>query len=136
MDAQYFINKFEAIPEEMWCSFRQVNEQGQRCALGHFMPAGATPFEAYGHKTEEGIAAGKLFRGIIVETHKAVDPKEQGQMNIVVINNGEVPEYQQPTPKQRILAALRDIQTLEQQEKAVSEVNNLITKPLEKEICQ
>lgn len=126
MDAQYFIDKFEAIPEENWCILRQANEEGQRCALGHFMSPDATPFDAYGHTTAEGIAAGKLFRGIIQEIRTSADPKEQGPMNIAVINNGEASEYQQETPKQRILAALRDIQSLELQQKAIEQTNKII----------
>lgn len=91
----FFISKFEAIPEEEWTTGTQQNEIGQRCAFGHCMPEeircyGRLEF-GFGHTTDEGIVLWKLLRS----------PAR--------INNGKDLRYPQPTPKQRILAALYDI---------------------------
>jgi hypothetical protein len=37
-DAIYFINKFDAIPDEKWTTGSYENEYGQRCAIGHCAP--------------------------------------------------------------------------------------------------
>lgn len=115
MDVQYFIDKFEAIPEEKWCIGIQVDEEGRRCALGHFLPKeyintrvwlNAPSLNGYstcGAETKEGRAMCILFPG--------------GAHGIARINNGYNIVYQQPTPKQRILAALRDIQSNEREAK-------------------
>ncbi len=34
-DLDYFIQKFEAIPEEQWCQILCTNSDDQHCALGH-----------------------------------------------------------------------------------------------------
>ena len=34
-DLDYFIAKFEAIPDEKWCRGSLLNQEGQSCALGH-----------------------------------------------------------------------------------------------------
>lgn len=81
MNAQYFIEKFSAIPEEQWCVLQLTDEQGRHCVYGHcgsdYMP--------------EGNALGKIL-----------------DFQTSFINDGEHSQYQQPTPKQRILAALED----------------------------
>ena len=82
----YFIAKFEAIPEEQWCSGDYSNSHGQHCAAGH---------------CGEGRFTG-------------VTPESQGLEAILhhrtaYINDGDGSDYKQPTPKQRILAALRDV---------------------------
>lgn len=82
MDAQYLIEKLEAIPEDQWTT--DVDELGRRCALGH---CGMTEDEI---DTEESLALAIL---------------SQIWMVVLLINEGG---EQQATPKQRILAALRD----------------------------
>jgi len=122
MDAQYFIDKFEAIPEEKWTTHTQIDHDGKRCALGHFLPAEYRNINDWysgsiicGSHTEEGKAMARLFGG---------------EFCIAKINNGGDPKYQQATPKQRILAALRDVQIIEQQDKAVEEANALVVIPI------
>lgn len=88
-DVDYFIRKFEAIPEEKWCVGAYEDGMGRRCAYGH---------------------CGKVF---------AYDSRESGRLRALAfgigirfladINDGSDPGYRQPTPKQRVLAALRDI---------------------------
>lgn len=90
-DCDYFIKKFEAIPEDNWWvgDFRNMGNHCQFCALGH---CGMT----YHNSTKESDALDELFGDAVVPE----------------INDGENPAYQQPTPKQRILAALYDIKKL------------------------
>lgn len=86
-NVDYFIRKFEAIPEELWVSGSTGQPSGPRCAMGHCMD---------GHEvTDEMIKFCNLFT-------------DHGRVGYVV-NNGYDSTYQQPTPKQRILAALYDI---------------------------
>lgn len=84
---EYFIAKFEAIPEEKWCT-RFFEQQGQRCALGH---CGMTDVGS----TDEAGALINLFGTV--------------GMSVTEINDDH-PVMKGPTPKQRVLAALRDLQ--------------------------
>lgn len=99
----YFIKKFEAIPEELWTIGIQQNEFGQRCALGHCMPTDflsqGKMLAPFGEDTGEGRALHNLFDNILT-------------IWVTKVNNGTHPLYQQPTPQQRILAALYDIKKL------------------------
>lgn len=86
-DVQYFIDKFEAIPEEKWCVGVYVSGNDERmCALGHC--------GQYAVRTPES-------RGLIDVLGSVTEVAE--------INDGKHPGYLQPTPKQRVLAALRDV---------------------------
>lgn len=88
MDVDYFINKFEAIPDELWTT-NQYHDNGKSCAMGH---CGATERM---QRTEESAAFEALF--------------VRRLLNIPCINDGQYSQYPQPTPKARILAALSDI---------------------------
>jgi hypothetical protein len=93
-DADYFIKKFEAIPEEKW-AVGTYEEGGCCCALGHC----GFRFKREGYSetvtTDEGAALALLFK-----SHHRAAP---------VVNDGYDHRYQQSTPKARILAALVDI---------------------------
>lgn len=95
-DIDHYINKFEAIPEEQWCSWFQKMD-GQRCALGHCIsPVNLGRWHA-NHATlvePEAQALYSLSHGMIA-----------------MVNNGEDPAYQQPTEKQRVLAFLHDLKS-------------------------
>lgn len=80
-----FIAFFEAIPEDQWTDCGQFRDgQGRCCALGHLNREGA-------------IGLGSL-------------PQYQASnLSIVSINDGDDENYKQPTPKQRVLAFLRDL---------------------------
>jgi hypothetical protein len=100
----YFIQKFEAIPENLFCvATRSMGEQ--RCAYG-WCYGSAQEAKASercnSSRNEEETALSELVR---------VLGRNWGAGGI---NNGIYPEYQQPTPKARILAALRDIKKLQQ----------------------
>jgi hypothetical protein len=85
----YFIAKFKAIPEEKWCVEAYKDDSGRCCALGHCM-AEDTPEVEASFESIYGLFT-RIFAGP------------------TTVNDGRDPRYPQPTPKQRILAALRDI---------------------------
>lgn len=90
-DTQFFINFFEAIPEDKWCVNALRNSAGQCCALGHVTDIN----NPCSHLHVKRMIFSELLSFKVPE-----------------INNGKDPRYQQSTPKQRILAALRDVQKL------------------------
>ena len=124
MNAQYFINKFEAIPEEKWCVGDFLNEEGQSCANGH-----CGMRNGWEYLNEETQALQKVFSVLEVRMLCGGEVVEDESMDdlgdfwysrkAARINNGHIVGYQQDTPKQRILAALRDIQALEGTEGAI-----------------
>lgn len=105
-DVNFFISKFEKIPESKWAVGTQNSHDGSRCALGWCNPEYKTGskkefsslldlFEANGIMGYFGILGG-----------------------VARVNNGSHPNYQHPTPKQRILAALHDIKAMQQPQHA------------------
>lgn len=88
---EYFKAKFEAIPEEKWCvgGFVDPKDSEKRCAMGHCGCAAKNP---------EIDALCDLFNSCREAGHR--------MMWIGEINDGGDPRFPQPTPKQRILAAL------------------------------
>jgi len=128
-DVDYFISKFQAIPEEGYCIGELDDTYGAHCANGW---CGVT-YEALHNANfnEETKALQKIFS--ILELTKTYDPvclkaentwEEWGySIKAADINNGETKEYQQPTPKQRILAALYDIKA---QQQALTECKALV----------
>jgi hypothetical protein len=130
---QYFIKKFEAIPEEKWCVDKLDDEEGRKCANGH---CGVTDIRL-SCLTEESIALWVVFQhtqihdvnGTLLQEGSSSRTHHYSEI-AARINNGQAIEYQQETPKQRILAALRDIQSRESQDQAVEQVNQIIGTPL------
>lgn len=130
----YFIEKFEKIPEEKWTT-RLYRFGDSRCAAGHcltdkmidvlteyFDEAGKNVFPKhkciqYENELLEVRELGRVF-------HK--NPSRGCDM-VYEVNNGDNPNYQQPTPKQRILAALHDIKKLQ---------NKMIEEPNDKRIVE
>lgn len=142
MDTQYFIDKFEAIPEEKWCIGSLCNIVGQSCANGH---CGVRmldnciddyPVEYFG-VTTEGLALQMLFSKLDITCaypHISYDFTHESlgySIKAAIVNNKHALGYKQETPKQRILAALRDIQLLEMQEKAVQKTKEILAQPVE-----
>lgn len=107
-NVDYFITKFEAIPEDKWCVRTRDNGQGQRCAHGHC--AGDSP-HSYGLYTDEELGLIRL----------AAEARSLGlayfvrtcRTGFANINNDACEYYPQETPKQRVLAVLRDIKKLQ-----------------------
>ena len=91
-DVDYFIKKFAAIPDEDWTTRKFVNDLGQCCALGH-CGSRTMPKGLYSVHSRESTSLRDILLNEVVE-----------------INDGRHGQYQQETPKARILAALRDIE--------------------------
>jgi hypothetical protein len=86
-DVDYFIRKFAAIPEDNWYTHEYTNNDGTKmCALGH----------CGSRQDEDDTSQSNALRDILEHC-------------VGSINDGSDSRYQQPTPKQRILAALNDI---------------------------
>jgi hypothetical protein len=99
-DVDYFIRKFSEIPEENWYagSYCHPNIEAY-CALGHCG-------ERYSNAS---IISGTVERTGESSALRSLVGKILG-LDIVDINDTIYnPSYQQPTPKQRVLAALYDI---------------------------
>lgn len=98
----YFIKKFEAIPDEKWCVANRYNSLGQKCAHGHCYRG--NPNLRNTNKIEEA------FEKLATDNYHIVKAYGFGY-----INNGSDTRYQQPTPKDRVLAVLNDIKNAQQQ---------------------
>lgn len=87
-DKAHFLARFEAIPDKLWCvrlitRRKEGSRDVQHCAIGHLIKQG--------YLTPESTALITLVS------------------TVGTINDGEDPRYQQPTPRARVLAALRDL---------------------------
>lgn len=87
-DAAYFIAKFEAIPEDKWTT-GSFTFGPRHCVYGHCGKL------AVMQETDESRA---LFQ--IAFEHRG--------HSVVDVNDGYAAQYPQETPKQRVLAWLRD----------------------------
>jgi hypothetical protein len=121
----YFINKFEAIPEKDWCTGALNNRKGAKCANGHC----GVVFEGDVYRvTNESIALKELFRNthIIMYGGSLIEEIEtEGySLKLAFINDGISRGYKQRTPKERVIAALKDIKRI-QEEKQMQVVNKI-----------
>lgn len=105
--ADYFIQKFGHISPSFWNEGFQNKPDGTHCALGHC-----------NDEQEQFVLARVLNPIKITITESKYGNKYygivEGVLKVAAINNGETFEYQQPTPKERILAALQDVKAFEQ----------------------
>lgn len=93
---EYFIEKFEAIPEAYWCV--GVFFDGDKCcAAGHCGMGN-------GKVTAESESLCRL-----ITNHLGKDTTEYTS-SISTVNDKGDSRFQQDTPKQRVLAALRSIE--------------------------
>lgn len=99
-NVDYFIKKFEAIPEEKWC-VEKPQDNGRSCAIGH---CGVNDY-VYSECVEARVLLALFHHGHF-----------RGFEPVWTINDGHDYRYNQATPKQRILAALYDIKKAEQPE--------------------
>ena len=90
-DIDYFINKFEAIPEDKWTTgdFVDETDETKRCAYGHC--GSRIDWES----TTEADALERVFG--------------PAGLGVTTINDGRDNRFPQPTPKRRVLAALKHI---------------------------
>lgn len=103
-NVDYFIKKFEAIPEEKWTILVLIDNAGRSCALGH---CGVLPTNSGPYYNTEGYSLRDLL--------------EKHDVYVMAVNDGNDKNYQQPTPKQRILAALYDIKAMQEKQNPVTE---------------
>jgi hypothetical protein len=111
-DIDYFIAKYEAIPDELFTVHLFENYEGQKCSVGHcgvYDKAGITP---------ESLALKQVLAELPVTSKRTgelvVDAFSTFPVKASNISDGLVKEYPQKTPKQRILAALCDAEVLQQ----------------------
>jgi len=92
-DVDYFINKFEKIPEHDWCVGMFDGPRGSHCAMGH------CGLHENGKDTNESNALRKLFTDW------------ETPLSAVDVNDGFLSEWLYTiggdTPKERMLNALR-----------------------------
>lgn len=90
-DVDYFIKKFEAIPEENWCVGVYESEDGTKhCAAGHC----GEDFSNLSTPESDALAE-------IIELNF--------MCTVASLNDGRIKRFGQPTPKSRILAALNEV---------------------------
>lgn len=100
-NAAHFIAKFEAIPDEKWCTQEYYNGNAS-CALGH---CGIIRDENGDHETAEATC----LRGLMFSYLERAGRNER-DISIPRVNDGLTSEYKQETPKGRIMAFLKDAQ--------------------------
>lgn len=107
----YFIEKFQDIPEDEWSDETLLNSYDQRCAQGHCMrkiEITAMLKSFYILNTNDYICKLRSFNSELEALNNIFGEDEDGLI-IAKINNGYHNKYQQSTPKQRVLAALYDL---------------------------
>lgn len=109
-NVDYFINKFEAIPEYHFTTHLFENQNGQKCPAGH---CGVTHQHTV---TPEGIALKQVLINLPITSKRSgtliVDAFSTFPYKASCISDGLTKEYDQATPKQRILAALNDVKLM------------------------
>ena len=128
----YFEGKFKSIPSKMWRStgWGSIDRKEPTCATGH------CGFDngRYDKATKENIALIKIFESLNVHDKDdgtpIVDDSHRFSWKVVRINDGQVKEYRQSTPKKRVLAALRDI-TKMQEPKHIDITKELAVLPIQ-----
>jgi hypothetical protein len=120
----YFIDKFEKIPEEKWLVGSQGYDNSAHCAIGWCKNRGGAYGDAnithpqFTSYSEEALHLANLIAILPIEQLQNIN----GGWNVAYLNNGKIDEYQQPTPRARILAALYDIKNMQQRKDITSEL--------------
>ena len=112
---EYFIKKFEAIPEEKWCMGRITDDQGRHCAMGHCLEKGTV--------SEELLALGRIFNSIVDSSNHNAEIWEVNDGFYLYKELGD-------TPKQRILNALYEVKNQEDSKEAVKFVQSILNSPV------
>lgn len=86
---QEIIDYMESTPEESWCT-DVVRKENTNCFFGHLFSMGKDDRE------------GNILWGGFEESWATT-------YMIYPVNDGQNPKYQQPTPKQRVIAYLKDL---------------------------
>lgn len=118
-DVNHFINKFEAIPESKWTVGQLFKPDGSACAYGH----------CGGYDTEEACSLRILTLGVskrILGHSLSIAHINDGCLwfgkDQRIIDSGS-------TPKERVINFLKQVKQLQEQDRAVEEVNNIISSP-------
>lgn len=116
-NVDYFIKKFEAIPENKWAvrSFIVRKKRTFRKPLVQCCAQGWCNIN--GSNVERIVIGDDTTNKEALALYALFPPLRNGlqwRLPIGEINNGEDMRYQQPTPKQRVLAALYDIKNMQQ----------------------
>lgn len=105
-NVNYFISKFSNTRDDKWCVNSLINED-KACALGWCGMYGRN-----GDINEETAALELILRQT-KDADSIIKKFRYGNIT-AVINNGENQHYQEPHPKQRILAALSDVKNMQE----------------------
>lgn len=113
-DVSYFISKFEAIPENQWTTGGKgiCLDNERKCALGF-----CGTVNIYYPSNPESQALAK-----ILGSGEKISSGEFDLAPVYTINDDLNGNLTQPTPKQRILAALYDIRAAQQKDGDVGKV--------------
>lgn len=113
-DVDYFIKFYSAIPDNFWCvgKFTQVDEATgtiQHCAMGHLNEMGYCTCDMCMKETKRVIPSSEEVR-ILKTFLEIIKPMKVAiGYGIEAVNDDRAAQYQQETPKARVLAALNDI---------------------------
>lgn len=88
--ADYYIDKFSAIPECKWTTENYVNFNGQKCAMGH---------------------CGRTNKSSTTESDHLIVLFLDNCFHIDSVNDGNIATFNQNSPKSRVLAALNYIKS-------------------------
>lgn len=112
-NVDYFIKKFSPISEDRWIT--HVFTLGDSCcAQGHCGMSNLTANRVWMNLDRISILEPELHEG--ASLCRLFQSTPDSFTLIGSINNGDDPRYQQPTAKQRVLAALYDLKAKEQPE--------------------
>ncbi len=138
-DVNYFIKKFEAIPEDKWCTGacnkiiktvkrkkvllifnkEEINTIDTYCAIGHC-----------GARNGKSITSNKEVYALLhLKNHLSI-----GCFPVTEINDRYYPQYKQATPKQRVLAALYDVKKYQESLIQPKETIKYVTVEVDKQI--
>lgn len=121
---------YSPIPEGRWCTDYFNNDKGQNCAIGLIRPD-------LNHEEMRAFLAdnnGANWRGmnkIFGSTEICVGHYKLLSSKLAVVNNGLDHKYQQPTPKQRVLAFIDDLIAERDADEAVELANQIVSQPIE-----
>lgn len=107
---EYFINKFDAVPSWRWTTNALVKTK--YFLFNTFCAQGLCLMECDYQRAKEATkrqAPLELNLSDGYDELVALQKLLGGSLMVAKINNGNNEQYQQPTPKQRVLAALYDI---------------------------
>lgn len=124
----YFIDKFSSIPDSLFVVDRLHDGDGGKCVNGWcgVMDCQKPTIESSALQKVMSILKITWF-GHGDTTIDSIWDYEDYSIMAVYINNGWTNEYPQPTPKQRILAALYDIKKMQYPELSNTTVEDLIS---------